>query len=385
MRIQYTVFIILFLAGVACERNNVSIRGTVEEGEGQTLILERLDVNRTALVDSATIGKGGKFSISTKLEEAELFILRYGNGKIVNLLISPGENINLTTSAASFDRAYSIEGSEESDNIRVLVEQLDQTRIVLDSLQNVAASVEDPESPHMKLVRNAYAQTIVSQKRFTIKYLVEHMNSLSSVYALYQKYDEQDMVMGLPADLQYFKVVADSLEVAFPNSSLTKSLRADITRREAEFNQSQQLNTLLEMAGEAKGVLDLSIPDRDGNEISLTDFKGNALLVVFWASADQASINQLLQLKPTYEAYHKKGFEIYAISLDNNKIQWMNAIDFNEFPWINVSELSYPDTRADRIYNVSSLPSSYLINREGDIVARDLYGRNLGTWLDNLL
>ncbi len=76
----------------------------MEEGEGQTIILERLDVNRTALVDSATIGKGGKFSISTKLEEAELFILRYSNGKIVNLLISPGENINLTTNAASFDK-----------------------------------------------------------------------------------------------------------------------------------------------------------------------------------------------------------------------------------------------------------------------------------------
>lgn len=385
MKIQYTVFLFLFLAGVACERNNVSIQGTVEEGEGQTLTLERLDVNRTSLVDSATLAKGGKFSISTKLEEAELFILKHSNGQIVNLLISPGEKINLSTSATSFDRGYSIKGSEESDNIRVLVERLDQTRSVLDSLQNVAASVVDPESPHMKLIRDAYAQAIVSQKRFTIKYLVEHMNSLSSVYALYQKYDEQDLVMGLQADLQYFKVVADSLEIAFPNSSLTKSLRADITRREAEFNQTQQLNSLLEMAGEATGLLDLSIPDREGEEITLTDYKGKAILVVFWASGDQASINQLLQLKPTYETYHKKGFEIYAISLDNNKMQWMNAMDYNEFPWINVSELSYPDTRADRIYNVSSLPSSFLINREGDIVARDLYGRNLGTWLDNLL
>ena len=83
--------------------------------------------------------------------------------------------------------------------------------------------------------------------------------------------------------------------------------------------------------------------------------------------------------------YHKKGFEIYAISLDTDKFRWMNAIDFNEFNWINVSEMSYPDSRANMIYNVSSLPASFLINREGDIVAKDLSGKTLETWLDNLL
>ena len=385
MRIQYAVFLLLFLAGSACNSNNVSIEGSVGEGEGQTIILERLDINRTSVVDSSTIGKGGKFAMRTKLEEPELFILRYSNGEIVNLLISPGEKISLSTEAGTFGRGYSVKGSEESENIRTLVEQLDITRSTLDSLQRVAASVGDPESPHMKVVRNAYAQTIVSQKRFTIRYLVGHMTSLSSIYALYQKYNEEELVMGLQSDLQYFKVIADSIEISHPNSSLTKSLRADITRREAEFNRNNQLNTLLQMADEPTGLLDLSIPDREGKEITLSQFKGKAIMVFFWASGNENSINQLLQLKSTYELYHKKGFEVYAISLDNNKLRWMNAIDFNEFTWINVSELSYPESRASQIYNVSSLPAAFLINREGDIVAKDLFGRNLETWLDNLL
>ena len=385
MRIQYTIFLLLILAGSACKRYNVNIQGSVNEGEGQNLTLERLEVNRTFVVDSSTIGKGGKFSMATNLEAPELFVLRYSNGEIVNLLISPGENIMLTADAGSFARGYKVEGSEESENIRLLVEHLNRTRSILDSLQRVAATVGDPESPRMKVLRNAYAQTIVKQKRFTIRYLVEHMKSLSSVYALYQKYGEQDLVMGLQEDLQYFKVIADSLEVAFPNSSLTKSLRADINRREAEFRMASQLNSLLDLAGEPSGLLDLSIPDREGKEITLSDYKGKVILVVFWASGNQASINTLLQLKSTYQLYHSKGFEVYAISLDNKKLQWMNAIDFNEFSWINVSELSYPDSRANRIYNVTSLPAGFLINRDGDIVARDLYGRNLGTWLDNLL
>lgn len=373
------------MALLACNSNNVRLEGTVENGAGQSITLERLDVNRTTVVDSATIDKGGQFSLKLNLEGPELFVLKYNNGKIVNLLISPGENINLATSAKSFDRGYKIEGSEESDNIRMLVEQLDETRETLDSLKGVAASLGDPESPQMRLVRDAYAQAIVKQKRFTIRYLVEHMKSLSSVYALYQKYDNEDLVMGLQEDLQYFKVIADSLETVFPNSSLTNSLRADITRREAEFNQAQQLNSLLEMAGESSGSIELSIADRDGKEITLSSLKGKAVLVFFWASQDQNSITMLLQLKSTYEKYRKKGFEVYAVSLDSNKIQWMNAIDFNEFNWINVCELSYPESRAASLYNVKAIPAGYLINREGDIVARDLYGRTLETWLDNLL
>lgn len=385
MRIHYAVFLLLLLAGVACNRSNVNIRGSVEEGEGHAISLERLDVNRTSLIDSVTIGKGGKFAISTNLEEPELFILKYPEGEIINLLISPGENINISTRAGSFGNGYSIGGSEESENLRTLVENLNNTRTKLDSLEGVAASIEDPESPHMKLVRNAYGQTIINQKRFTIRYLVNHTNSLSSIYALYQKYNEDVLVMGLPNDLQYFKMIADSLDLAHPNSSLTRSLRADITRQEEESRQTDQLNTLLEMAKEPTGLLDLSIPDRDNKEITLSDYKGKAILVVFWASGNEASINSLLQLRSTYKLYHKKGFEIYAISLDTDKFPWMNAIDFNEFNWINVSEMSYPDSRANMIYNVSSLPASFLINREGDIVAKDLSGKTLETWLDNLL
>ncbi len=382
---SYILLFSLLFASLACTRNNVSIKGLVHGGNETTLTLEKLEVNQTVLVDSLLIGIDGRFSFSTNLDEPDLYILKYENGEILNLLLSPGDRVLVTTNAESFGSGYSIEGSEESENIRLLVEQLNFTRTILDSLQGVAASIEDPESPHMDLVRSAYSQAVVSQKRFTIRYLLDHMTSLSSVYALYQKYENETLVMGLDTDLQYFKTVADSLEIAHPNASLTKSLRADINQREASLKEINKMNTLLEMAEEATGLLDLSIADREGKEIPLSSFNGKVTLVVFWASGNQESISALLQMRQVYNKYHPKGFEIYAISLDNNKLQWMNAVDFNEFDWVNVSELSYPDSKAGRLYNVTSLPSVFLINREGDIVAKNLFGRTLETWLDNLL
>jgi peroxiredoxin len=386
MRAGQIIFLLLLvLAGTACQSNRATIRGVVKNGEATTITLERLDINRTTFIDSVLIKKDGKFSFSTNPEYPELYVLNFGGNDLINLLVAPGDEVTVTTSADSFGSGYEVAGSEESENIRKLVRQLNSTRSTLDSLYRVVESIEDPESPHLGVVRSAYSQAIIAQKRSTIRYLIGHMNSLSSIYALYQKYNEENLVMGEESDLQYFKVVADSLDIAHPNSSLTRSLRADIEQREASFKQMSQMNSLLEMVDETTGVLDLSIPDRNGKSISLSELRGKVVLVVFWASVNNESIKALLQLKSTYNKYHPEGFEIYAVSLDNNKVQWMNAVDFNEYNWINVSELTYPDSKAGSLYNVTELPSGYLINREGDIVAKNLYGRTLETWLDNLL
>lgn len=381
----YVIGLIMLIAGFGCSSSKSEITGVIMGGEGQSLKLERLDVNQTSVIDSVQVGKDGSFSIQIGLEEPELYILKNSEGEIVNLLVSPGENISIETRHNSFGTGYRVEGSEESEGIRTLVEHLHRTRSELDSLQTVAGEIEDPESPQLDLIRNAYAQSIIKQKRFTIKYIVEHMGSLSSVYALYQKYDGENLILGREQDLQYFKTVADSLEITHPNSSLTLSLRTDIDQSEASFKEAAQVNTLLEMAGEESGLLDLSIPDRDGTEIALSALTGKVVLVSFWASQHNASIEMMLQLKSTYNKYHSSGFEVYAISLDNNKINWMSAIDFNEFNWINVSELSFPNSTAALLYNVTSLPTTFLINREGDIVAKNLQGRQLNTWLDNLI
>ncbi len=383
--IQRSGFLFLMVVSFACTHHKTEISGKISGGEAETISLERLDVNRTSVIDSVKVSKTGSFSFKTVIEEPELYILKNQAGDIINLLLTPGEKVSILTSSENFGIGYKVTGSGESENIRLLVEHLNRTRRDIDSIVHVADSVKIPDSPQMDLIRNAYTQTIIKQKRYTIKYLVENMTSLSSVYALYQKYDEENYILGTESDFQYYKTVADSLEMAHPNSSLTKSLRADIENREVQFSQAHKLNTLLSMAGEITGMLDLTIPDREGEEISLSSLKGKVILVTFWASGNNASVQSLLQLRSTYNKYRNLGFEVYAISMDNNKINWMSALDFNEFKWINVSELSYPDSRANLLYNVTELPSSFLINREGDIVAKNIYGRKLETWLDNLL
>ena len=190
MSIQRIFILIMLLAGFACSRNKTEILGLVEGGFDKTITLERLDVNRTTVIDSVKIKKDGSFSFKTQIEEPELYILKNEQGDIVNLLLSPGEKVSISTSSESFGSSYQVNGSDESEKIKLLVSHLEQTRNEQDSLLVLADSIGDPENPQINIIRNALSQTIIKQKRFTIRYLIENMSSLSSVYALYQKYDE---------------------------------------------------------------------------------------------------------------------------------------------------------------------------------------------------
>ncbi|MCK5693477.1 MAG: DUF4369 domain-containing protein, partial [Bacteroidales bacterium] len=167
--IPFIIVLIVAITGFSCNSTKTEISGLISGGEDISLTFERLDVNRTSVLDSVRTGKDGSFHVKLGIEEPELYILKNDDGALINLLVSPGEKISVNSNYDSFGSDYTVTGSEESEGIQLLVDQLDQTRSTLDSLQAVAGTIGDPENPQFELVRNTYAQAIIKQKRFTIK------------------------------------------------------------------------------------------------------------------------------------------------------------------------------------------------------------------------
>ena len=130
---------------------------------------------------------------------------------------------------------------------------------------------------------------------------------------------------------------------------------------------------------------DIRLPDLNGDTISLSSLKGKVVLLSFWASWNEESVSQNVQLKNLYQKYKARGFEIFQVSLDSELESWIRAIQFDELPWINVSDLSYPESYTARIYNIRELPTSYLINREGQIVLKNNNINTLNIMIPNLL
>lgn len=159
--------------------------------------------------------------------------------------------------------------------------------------------------------------------------------------------------------------------------------------------QTRELSDLEAMARQklktdvGQPYIDIGQPDAEGNAVSLKSVIGNPankyVLVDFWASWCGPCMNEVPHLKKTYDAFHGKGFEIYAVSLDNNRERWLGAVEEHGMGWIHVSDLGAFDNRAARDYGVRSIPSNFLLDAEGRIIAKDLRGEALYDEIAGLL
>lgn len=132
---------------------------------------------------------------------------------------------------------------------------------------------------------------------------------------------------------------------------------------------------------EGKPYIDIAQPNAAGETVTLKSVIENPAvkytLVDFWASWCGPCMGEVPHLKKTYEAFHDKGFEIYGISFDKDRDNWLGAIEKNGMNWIHVSELNRFDNQAAKDYAVQAIPSNYLIDAQGTIVAKNLRGEEL--------
>jgi peroxiredoxin len=129
----------------------------------------------------------------------------------------------------------------------------------------------------------------------------------------------------------------------------------------------------------------VTIPDVKGKKIKLADLKGKVVLVDFWASWCGPCRKSMPGLRNVYASYKAKGFEIYGISLDEKKADWQKAVAADKINWIQVNEPGGWETPTARAWHIEQLPSSFLIDKEGKIIATDPTEKQLQDILQKLL
>jgi peroxiredoxin len=128
-----------------------------------------------------------------------------------------------------------------------------------------------------------------------------------------------------------------------------------------------------------------TMADTTGKKISLGDFKGQYVLVDFWASWCGPCRKENPNIIKAYEKYHAKGFEVVAISLDDKRASWIKAIHTDGLPWIHLSDLNGWKSELATLYGITSIPASFLIDKEGKIIAKNLRGKALEAKLEERL
>ena len=349
---------LLALVAAACGKNT-SIQGTLAGAPDRQIVVKSLDVNVPKVLDTIKTNAAGAFKYALDIEEGQpQFVYLYdGDTKIASLLLQKGDKVKV---AADTLGHYSVEGSEES----VKLQQVEQDFAAF--LADLTATIEGAEEDGAALNR-AISQKYIAYYRNALKYILANPYSLTVIPVLYQKVNDSFPIFKDTKDALYFRSACDSLKTVWPESAYVKALDKEVARR------TNLLDLSIKMQGaQPSGFPDLEMPDIKGEKARLSEVDAKVILVMFWSAADAAQkMFNIDQLLPLYKEYHPKGLEIYSVNVDADKTLWGTTVRNQQLPWINVCDGLGAASVALQRYNVTALPSFFLI-KGGELVSDPL-------------
>jgi thiol-disulfide isomerase/thioredoxin len=122
---------------------------------------------------------------------------------------------------------------------------------------------------------------------------------------------------------------------------------------------------------------EINLDTPDGKKLALSSFKGKIVLIDFWASWCGPCRKEMPHVVNLYKKYKDKGFEIYGVSLDQDRSRWIDAIAKDGITWPQVSDLKYWESEAAKLYAVTGIPYTVLLDKEGKILSKGLRGVEL--------
>ncbi len=378
----FLFFMVLIIT--SCQnKQGFIVNGVIHGAKKSYIYLNRVNVNVPVRIDSAKISKTGNFRFRVKAREPEFYQVGFSNKEFITLLAEPGEKIKIAFTANNLYNGYSVSGSKGSEQVRMLDLRLYETKRKLDSLRTAydAASKQPDFNVQGPAIDLEFTNLVKTLRKKNIEFIISNTTSLASIKALYQRLDDNTYVLYDPRDLQYLKIVTDSLLKYYPNSKQVQALAAD-TKKELDKMYARRLENLA--SSQAPKTLDPNLKDISGKRIALSSLKGKYVLVSFWSAESKECIEENLKLKEYYKKYRSKGFEIYQINLDEKEDEWRDEVRFDELPWINAREDNPSNPENAILFNVKSVPANFLFDRSGTIIATELHGSALQIELDQL-
>ncbi len=321
--------LIIAIFAVSCtqkEEKNVLLTGNVEGVETGTVYLQKFRNKSYYVIDSSEI-VDGNFSFSKDVELPEIYGLSLDTTKGSFLLFLDENRATVVLDSANYYRNTKVEGSALHN---LFVEYKSESDVEIDS------------------------------------FIKKHPSSLVSAYALYRDYSYRLSPEDIRSNI-------DLLDPSLRNTPYVETL--------------EELIPTLEGVAVGNEAPDFVANDTDGNAVSFSDHIGESkyVLLDFWASWCGPCRRENPNIVRAYEEYKDKGFDIFAVSLDSSRDAWVAAIEKDGLDWTNVSDLLLWDSEPAELYGVRAIPSNFLIDENGVIVARNLKGEDLHNTLNELL
>ena len=339
---------VLAFAFSACQGGKATIDCTVKDAPSQKLVISQLNGTITEVLDTVRTDAAGHFTYKVKVAEGnpEFFYVYRGGTRLASVLLEKGESVVVEADTLG---NYEVDGSAGSI---LLKEGDDNFRTFVSNLYALSAAGAEPRE---------IAKEYIRHYREAVKFVLVNNKSLAVIPVLYENVGGSTATFSGVSDALIFRSTCDSLKTVYPESKYVKALEKEAARRINLFEMSNRLNSAEERSYPA-----LRMPSVDGTMADIDSLGSKVTMLYFWDDREAThKMFNLDVLKPIYEKYHPRGLEIYAISVDTDKVAWAQTVKAQELPWINVNDGLGTASGSLYAFNVQSIPSMLLLSADG--------------------
>jgi peroxiredoxin len=370
MKKHLTLLSIVFVAMLAlfscANKTEFNISGTVKnKGTVKAVYLFQADSTTISIVDSTLLSEDGTFKFKHSAAYPNLYKLRIG-GSIYDLIAQNGDDINFSTDLNDNLHSYQITGSEESQKIqeynKLSNEFVEKTTQLENEFQTKLQSLgKGADTAALFKQYNPQATQIMDDAaNATLKFVNDNKTSLAAFYAATSldpdKYEPQLIAY------------ADAINGKFPGNPAVR--------------QFEKQMAAAKPVSIGQPAPDFTVVGIDNKPVKLSDYKGKYIMLDFWASWCGPCRQENPNVVKQYAAFHSKGLNILGISLDTSKTNWQQAIANDKITWAQASDLKNFEGPTEALYHIQAIPSNFIIDPKGIIIAKNLRGLALEDFLN---
>ena len=289
--------------------------------------------------------------------ESTLFRLDFMGYTSLDLILDKSDvDIFVDDSNSLFE--FTVNGSDDTEILKSIENKITNYRSEIRELN--INFVEASQNRDFELVNSIQSEFDFKKNQFELS-LKDYLSSAKSALAVLVTADYLD----IEENLIFWETIYNNYIKEFKDNSYFKNFE----------------NKLIKIKSISIGSVapDIILNDTSGVPISLASLRGKYVLLDFWAAWCRPCREENPNIVENYNNYKSYGFDVYQVSLDRTKEDWIRGIKQDKLPWINVSDLKYYQSEAAELYNVDRIPSAFLLDPDGKIIAKhiDLRGQNL--------